>query len=150
SRDRFTLSPVPTGDACVVCGTPQPLTPEELRSLSRAAGTAARAGYRVPVTVKEREGSARLDIGPFHRPIVWKTNVFKGHEVRTHVNGTVLGEVWLADPEGKPFVDTGTVIPTEPEPVTFTLESHDPQIRLTVDENRTLNFFNAELLDGPE
>ncbi len=150
TRDRFTLTPVPTGDPHVRCGAPQPLTREELQSLSGRAGTAVRAGYRVTVTVRERADDTRLDLGPFRRAVVLRTNVFPGHEVRTHVTGTVRGEVGLVSPENKDFVDLGTLSTRPPNPVVFTLESRDPQLELTVDEARTLKFLKTELLDGKE
>jgi hypothetical protein len=151
TRDRFQLTPAPPAeDPCVRSGTPQPLTAEELRALSAKAGTAVRAGYRVAVTVRERADRARLDIGPLRRKVVWRTDVYPGHEVSGHVDGTVRGEVALAAPGGKAFVDLGTVSAPHPKPVTFTLESRDPRLRLSVDEKRTLDFLQVELLDGPE
>jgi hypothetical protein len=150
TREKFSLTPAPADDPLVRCGTPQPLTREEVRAVSDRAGTAVRAGYRVTVTVRERADDARLDMGPFRRPVVLHTNVFPGHEVRTHVNGTVRGEVWLAAAEGKGFVDLGTLSTTAPEPRVITVESRDPQLELTVDERRTLEFLRVELLDAKE
>jgi hypothetical protein len=148
TRDRFTLTPVPTGDAHFLCGDPQPLTGEEMKALADRAGTTVRAGYRVTVTVRERADDTRLDLGPLRRRVVWKTDLAPGHEVSTHVGGTVRGEVGLSSPED--FVDLGTVLPTDPKPLTFALQSGDPQLRLTVDEEKTLPFLAVELLDGEE
>jgi hypothetical protein len=151
TRDRFQLTPAPpAGDPCIRYGTPRPLTAEELRALSAKAGTAVRAGYRVAVTVRERADQARLDIGPFRRKVVWKTDVYPGHEVSAHVSGTVRGEVALAAPEDKAFIDLGTVSAPHPKPVTFTLESRDPQLQLAVDEKGTLDFLQVDLLDGKD
>jgi hypothetical protein len=150
TRDRFTLTPVPTGDPLVGLGSPQPLTPEELRSLSGQAGTAVRVGYRVAVTVRERADDARLDIGPFRRQVALRTDVFPGHEVRTYVTGTVRGEVWLASARDKDYVDLGSISTDAPKPVEFTVAGHDPGLELTVDAKKTLDFLRAELLDGKE
>jgi hypothetical protein len=151
TRESFTLTPTPPSDDPLVrCSVPQPLTREELRSLSDSAGNPVRAGYRLSVTVRERAGDTRLDLGPFHRLVAWRTDVFPGHEVSTHVNGIVLGEVSLAEPKGQTSVDLGTISPRDPRPVIFTLESRDPKLQLSVDEDKTLDFLQAELLEGKE
>lgn len=151
TRDKLTLTPAPPrDDPFVTYGKPQPLTEEELKAVSEKTHTALRAGYRVSVTVREKAGDSRLDMGPFRRRIVWKTDVFPGHEVSTYVNGTVQGEVSLADSEGQAFVDLGTAPADALKPVTFTLESRDPQLRLAVDEEKTLDFLTVELLDDKD
>ena len=149
--DKFTLAPAPAvDDPCLVYGSPQPLSREELRTLSEKIGTSVRSGYRLAVTVREREGDRRLDIGPFHRRVVWKGDAFPDHRVGCHINGTVRGEVSLASPEDKSFVDLGLIAPAAPQPVEFTLHSRDPRMRLAVDEERSLSFLRAELLDGED
>jgi hypothetical protein len=151
TRDRFTLTPArPTAEPCVTYGTPQPLTPAELQDLSGKQDTAVRAGYRVTVTLREQAGADRLDIGPFCRPVVWKTDVDQGYEVGARISGTVLGEVSLAAPGGSTFVDLGRVPAADPSPLVFTLASCDPRLQLTVDEEKTLDFLKIELLDGAE
>jgi hypothetical protein len=152
TREKFTLTPAPpNNDPCILYGTPEPLTPKEMQALTQKYGTAhLRGGYHVKVTLREQAGDHRLDIGPFHRRIVYKTDVYPEHQVTTHVNGTVEGEVWLASSDGKDFIDFGTIIPTNPKPTTFTLETRDPQLQLTVDDERTLPHFKVELLDGKD
>jgi hypothetical protein len=151
TRDKFTLtSAPPRDDPFVTYGKPQPLTPEELQTLAEKTGAAVRAGYRVSVTVREKADDSRLDMGPFRRRIDWTTDIFPGHEVSTYVNGTVQGEVTLADSKGRTFIDLGTASAEALKPVTFTLESRDPQLRLAVDEEKTLDFLTVELLDGKE
>lgn len=152
TRKKFTLTPAPlSDDPRIVYGTPQPLTSEEIQALPKTGdGDPVLSAYRVKITVRERAGDKRFDIGPFHRSIVYKSDVYAGHIVTTFIDGTVEGEVALAASEGKDFVDLGLVIPTEPKPVTFTLESRDPQLRLTLDEERSIDFLNIELLDGKE
>jgi hypothetical protein len=150
TRDKFTLMPVSLGDPCLVCGTPQPLSREELAALTDKAGDPVRAAYRVSVTVRERADGSRLDIGPFRRAAVLRSNVYPGHEVRPRVSGTVRGEVSLEAPGGKAFVDLGSLLPLSPKPVTFTLRSPDPGLVLGVDEKRTAEFLRVALLDGPE
>jgi hypothetical protein len=159
TRDKVTLTPAPTGDPHLLCAAPQPLTPEETRALSDKIGRAVRCGYRVTVTVRERADDTRLDMGPFRRRVVWKTDLAAGHQVSAWVNGTVRGEVWLSSPssadggEGgkeEAFVDMGTFLPADAAPMSFTLESHDPQLRLTVDEQNTVDFLKAEMLDGED
>jgi hypothetical protein len=147
TRDKFTLTPAPTGNPHLLCGVPQPLTPQEMQALSAKVGTTVRAGYRLTVTVRERAADTRLDMGPFRRRVVWKTDLAPDHRVSTHVNGTVRGEVSLREHD---FIDLGTFLPTNPKPLIFTLESHDAQLRLTVDEENTLAFLQVELLDGEE
>ncbi len=152
TRKRFSLYPAPpSDDPCIVYGTPQPLTREEVQALPRIEGAdPVISGYRVTIKVRERAGGKRLDIGPFHRAIVYKSDVYPNQKVNTFVDGTVEGEVGLAASEGKDYVDLGLIIPTAPKPVTFTLESHDPQLRLKLDEQRSVDFLNVELLDGEE
>lgn len=151
TRDEFTLTPMPSSDPCIRYGAPQPLTSEELRVLSQKGGAdPVRAGFRVQVTVREQADGHRLDIGPFHRRIVYKSNVYEDHQVTTHVNGTVAGEIGLADSQGKDHIDCGMILPNEPKPLTFSLESSDPQLELSVDEERTLPFFKVELIDGKQ
>jgi hypothetical protein len=151
TRDRFTLVPAPAvEDPCLVYGSPQALSRGELRALSDKTGSTLRSGYRLTVTMKEHAGDRRLDLGPFHRRVVWKTNVSSDHRLSSFVNGTVRGEVSLVSPEDKPFIDLGTIRPTAPQSVIFTLRSRDPRIRLTVDEERSLSLLCVELLDGED
>lgn len=151
TRDKFTLAPAPAvEDPCLAYGSPQPLRREELHALSEKIGTTVRSGYRLTVTVKEHVGDRRLDIGPFHRRVVWKSDAFPDHRVGSHINGTVRGEVSLASPENRELVDLGTIAPEAPQPVVFTLHSHDPRLRLAVDKERSLSFLRAELLDGED
>jgi hypothetical protein len=151
TRDKFTLTPSPAAaDPCVSYGTPQPLTGEELEALSHKQDAAVRAACRVTVTVRERAGAARLDLGPFRRPLAWKTEVDTGFQVSAHVSGTVQGEVALAAPGDGAFVDLGTVSATDPKPLVCTLEGRDPQLELSVDGEKTVDFLKVELLDGKE
>jgi hypothetical protein len=149
TRDRFALTPSPVAeDSCINYGPPHALSRAELQGLSDKIGSPVKSGYRVSVTVREHAGERRLDIGPFHRRVAWKTDVIPDHRVTTFLNGTVRGEVSLAAPEDKPFVDLGTILPTEKWSEVFTLQSPDPRIQLSVDEERTLAFLRVELLDG--
>ncbi len=150
TRDEFALTPAPPSkDSCVLYGTPQPLTSEELQALAQKSGAAqVRAGFRVKVTVREQADGHRLDIGPFHRRIVYKTDVYSEHQVTAFVNGTVEGEVMLMDSEGNDYLDFGMIIPNDPKLVTFTLESGDAQLQLSVDEEQTIPFLKIEMLDG--
>ncbi|HEY7330358.1 MAG TPA: hypothetical protein VH592_22150 [Gemmataceae bacterium] len=151
TRAKFTLTPVPSTDPCIAYGTPQALTPEEIQALSQKAGIAdVRGGYHVKVTVREKSGDYRLDIGPFHRRIAFTTDVYPDHRVSTYVNGTVQGELSVAASDAKDSIDLGMIVPTEPRPTTFIVESRDPLIQLTVDEEKTLPFLKVELLDGKE
>jgi hypothetical protein len=151
TRDEFTLTPAPPeNDPCIRYGSPEPLTSEELRTLSQKASAQVRAGYRVKITVREQADDHRLDLGPFHRRIVYKTDVYEDLRLNAYVNGTVMGEITLADSEGKDSIDFDTITPSDPKPVTFTLDSRDPQIQLSVDEERTIPFLKIELLDGKE
>lgn len=151
TREKFTLAPAPAvEDPCLIYGAPQPLSREELRRLSEKTGTTVRSGYRLIATLREHAGDRRLDLGPFHRRVVWKTDAFSDHRVSSYINGMVRGEVSLVSPEDKTFVDLGTIAPEAPQPVVFTLHSRDPRTRLAVDEERSLSFLRAELLDGEE
>jgi hypothetical protein len=151
TRDKFTIAPAPAvEDPCLVYGSSQPLSREELRTLSEKTGTNVRSGYRLTVTVREHAGNRRLDIGPFHRRVVWRTDALPDHRVSSHINGTVFGDVSLASPEDKTFVDLGTISPEAPLPVVFTLTSRDPRMRLVVDEERSLSLLRIELLDGED
>jgi hypothetical protein len=152
TREKFTITPAPPiNDPCILYGTPQPLTGKEIQALPKAPnGDPVLFAYRVTITLRERAGDKRLDIGPFHRAIVYKSDVSADLKVDGFVNGTIAGEVTLVDAEGKDFVDLGLVLPTEPKPVTFTLQARDPQLQLTVDEERTVDFLKVEQLDGKE
>jgi hypothetical protein len=151
TREKFTITPASPGDdPCVNYGSPQALSPEELQSLSENLRGTVRSGYRVAVQVREQAGDIRLDLGPFRRQVTWATDVFPGHEVATHICGTVLGEVVLAGSPSKSLIDLGTISPASPKPLTFTLESHDPQVQLSLDEEKTLHFLQVDLLDGKE
>src|SRR5262249_30545364 len=130
------------------CSAAEPLSEAERKMLSEKLSRTVRAAYRVSVTVREREGETRLDIGPFHHKLAWSTDVAPGHQVSGHVSGIVQGEVGLADAQEKSLVDLGTISASEPKPVDFTLQSDDPQLQLTLDEGRTLDFLKVEVLDG--
>ena len=149
TRPKFKLTPAPPqADPCLSYQTPQALTDAELKTLSQRASVQVLCGYRVEVIVHERIGDAQLDLGPFRRSAVWNTDIAKGHQLTGIVSGSVLGDVRLAEPVGKAFVDLGNISPNEPAPVTITLESNDPRIELTLDDKHTLDILAVELLDG--
>jgi hypothetical protein len=151
TRDRFGLTPAPlTPDPCISYSTPQALSRAELQALSDKVGSPVKSGYHVQVVVREHAGDRRLDIGPFRRRVVWKTDVIPDHRVSSYLNGTARGEVSLVAPEDKPYLDLGAILPTAPQPEVFTLQSPDTRIRLSVDEERSLSFLRVELLDGSE
>jgi hypothetical protein len=152
TRKKFTIAPVQAGgDPCIQCGAPQLLTQEEVQALPKAPdGDPVLSAYRVKITVKERTNGKQLDIGPFYQVITFTTDVSSDLKVNAAVKGTVDGEIGLADAEGKDFVDLGLVIPSKPQPVTFTLRSRDPEMQLTLDEKRTVDFLQVELPDGKE
>jgi hypothetical protein len=150
TREQFNLSKPANGDTCFEQCSPQTMSKEELTTLAEKVGRAVLAGYRSAVTVREHAGENQLDLGPFHRNIVWQSDVASGHEASTFVNGKVLGEVRLAGVKKKPYLDLGNVIPANPTPLDFTLESDISGLQLTLDESKTLEFLNVELLDGPE
>jgi hypothetical protein len=153
TREKFAVTPAnrPADGAhpCFASSAAQPLSAAELKTLSEKLGKTVRSGYRLSVTVAERSGDTRLDFGPFHHPMSWTSDIGPGHQVSSYVNGTVQGEVKLAHANGKPIVDLGAISPGAPRAVVFTLESSDPQLQLTVDEDKTLEFLKVELLDGP-
>jgi len=149
TRPKFSLAPAPPPtDKCLSYKTPEPLTDEELKALSKKNGTTVLSGYRAEVVVHERMGDAQLDLGPFRRLAIWNTDVAAGHQVTGIVSGSVLGEVRFTQPNGKAFVDLGNVSPKDPAPVIVTLESNDPQIELSLDEKHTLDILAVDLLDG--
>jgi hypothetical protein len=125
------------------------LSEAELKALSKEVGTPVLSGCRIDVKVQERVKDAMLDLGPFRRHVVWNTDVAPGHQVSGIVSGSVLGEVRLAEGNKKAYVDLGNISPDAPAPVTFTLESADPQIELTLDEKHTLDILSVEIVDGP-
>lgn len=150
TRDRFALSPPEPADPCISYDAPQPLTPAELQALAAKVSGPVLAGYRVRVTVRERAGEALADLGPFRRPVAWKTDVAAGHELRAHVSGSVRGEVRLADPADKAGLDLGKASAGRHKAVTFTLTSDDPALQLSLDAEKTLEFLEVELLDSPD
>jgi hypothetical protein len=103
----------------------------------------------VTVTLREKVAKARLDLGPFRREVAWQSDAYPGDKVETEVTGTVRGEVQLA-PAGTAGIDMGTISPSKPRTVDFTLESSDPDTQLTVDEEKSLRFLEVEMLDGKE
>jgi hypothetical protein len=152
TRDEFSITAAPPqDDPHAEYAAPQTLASKELQALSEKLKLSVRAAYRVGVTIHEHVGKQRLDIGPFHRMVAWKIDVpadLPGHQLTAHVDGTVHGEVWLKTPEGKAFIDLGTIKPSDSKSVLVTLLSRDPQLSLTVDEEQTLNIVKVELLDG--
>lgn len=152
TREKFTLTAdPPEDDPCVVYGDPQLVPKEELKELTKKAGIAVRSAYRVPVTVREQAGGKRLDLGTIRRRLLWKTNVFPGHKAGTYVNGFVMGEVSLVDPQGRTFIDMGEFQPRkDPPPIEIQLRSSDPRIELSLDRDKTIEFLTVDLLDGKE
>jgi hypothetical protein len=148
TRAKFTLTPAPPKEhPCFTYGTPEPLSKEELKSLSDASGKPILAGYRVTVTVHEHVGKTHLDMGPFRRKVAWKTDLAPDHEISSHIDGVVRGEVRLVTAEGEPYLDLGTF---SANPLDFVLEGDEPQLQLTWDEAQTLDFLKVELLDGKD
>lgn len=154
TRDRFKVFvDPPEEDPCVTYGEPQLIPRKELEALAKKAQTTMRCAYRVPVTVREQADGRRLDLGVIRRRLMWKTNVYARHKVSAYVNAFVEGEVGLADPQGRTFVDLGTIenpLRVSPKPMLFQLEGRDPSIQLAVDNDKTVEFLKAELLDGKE
>src|SRR5262249_16948583 len=143
TRPHFTLTPPPQTDPCLTYGPPQLLNGAELKVLGDKIGRPLLSGYRVTVAVRESARDARLALGPLHRQVVWNLDVAKGHQVIGIINGSVQGEVRLAEADGKSFVDMGKISASDPAPVTFTLESDDPRLEVTVDEKSTLDFLSV-------
>lgn len=151
TRDKFTVEPAPTRpDPCVTSGPPTPLTAEELDRLTQVQGRKALSGYRVVITVRERVGDQQLDLGPFRREVVWKSNAVKD-PFRVHVQGIVLGEVtaFVAGKPDDPRLDMGAVNPDRPLQHKIRFETENPQVELTLDD-RTTDFLKVEMLDGKE
>ena len=81
---------------CFEVGTPEPLSPDELRNLPQTLGQAqakldAQCGYRIPVTVHESRGGRQLDVGPFSRRLVFQVDAGDPGEV-IRITGTIRGE----------------------------------------------------------
>jgi hypothetical protein len=149
TRNKFTLEPdPPKKDPLTTYGEPVPLTAKELKDFGLAHARTYLSGYRVAVTVHERAGDAQLDIGPFRRPVVWKSDASKV-PIEAHVQGIVLGEVVVASGEkNDPRVQMGAINPRRPAPLEFVLESDNPTVELTLDKDRTADFLKVETPDG--
>jgi hypothetical protein len=149
TRKQFTLTEIGKDKSPFIdLGKPQALKDDELRTLAEKTGKTVLSAFRVIVIVHENVGDRRLDLGPFRLPVAWQTDVAPGHLTSTVVTGSVAGEVELVSDKGKPFVDLGAFSPTRSSPNVFVLESSDPNIDLAVDEERSLEFLKAELVDA--
>jgi hypothetical protein len=152
TREKFTVEPLPSKpDPCITYGDPTPLTAAELEALSKGQGRKALSGYRVAITVRERAGDTQLDLGPFRREVAWKSNAVKD-SFRVHVHGIVLGEVtaFVAGNPDDPRLNMGAVNPERPTQHTIRLETDNPQVEVTLDEQRTTDFLKVEMQDSKE
>jgi hypothetical protein len=150
TREKFTLTQLqPKDDPCISIGPMTPLSAEELKYLSmEPRKNKALFGYRVAVTVKERDGERQLDIGPFRRGIAWKADDI-AEPVRASVGGNVLGEISasVAGSPEYPRLDMGSIDPANPTVHEIHLESANPQVELTVDE-KSCDLVKVELVEG--
>jgi hypothetical protein len=150
TRKQFTLQPDTTRkDPLLMYGEATPLSKEDLEKYAKMHERRYLCAYRCSVTVHEQAGGAQLDIGPFHRRVAWKSDATK-MPIESHINGVVLGEVVVVSGEkGDPRVDMGAINPRRPAPFDFVLESDNPQVELTLDKERTVDFLKVETPDGP-
>lgn len=119
-------------------GTPTPLGPAELTDLAAALSqkggkpVRVRSAYRVPVTVKVRDGNAKLDIGRVARAI-WITQGSEQKQVA--VVGSMRGSVYLKEEKE---VNLGTFPYTQGTTTTATVitERRGVDLALTPDLTR--------------
>lgn len=106
TRDGFELASEDQPHPCFRVAW-KPLDAEERRRLGEKQNSRVRAGYRVSVTVAERAGKDRLDLGPYVQKIRLRA---KGVEepVVLEVSGLVRGEAYLVTPGAKDRIDLGT------------------------------------------
>lgn len=116
----------------VSTGPPVPLPPADrdrfAADLARGAGRPVRvaAAVRVPVTVKARDGDAKIDIGELER-VIWLT---EGTEMKqVAVKGTVRGPVFLSEGAG---IDLGTFTARKDAVETVNVSTERAGVKLAV------------------
>ena len=87
---------------------PKPSTsPEEREKLTKELTGRVLFGYRVTVTVHERQGEQQLDLGPFRRRIYLQAGPADKEKAVVMLEGMVRGEVTFLNPDDKDRIDLG-------------------------------------------
>ncbi|HEY8504194.1 MAG TPA: hypothetical protein VIL46_06395 [Gemmataceae bacterium] len=137
---------------CVRVGTPEPLSPEEVRALEAALPAAGQdapsiaSGYRVAVTVHERIGQDQLDLGP-----IWRVLRVTGEptgEQQVVLRGLVRGDLQVVGgPDDRDLIDLGQSFSSErgtDKAVKLVTNRLSLELELLADETRP-NYLEVEL-----
>jgi hypothetical protein len=148
-REKLTIEAVlRREDPCVIVSAAKPLGGKELELLPKQQERKALCGYRVQITVTERNGENQLDIGPFRRRIAWKTDA-SIQPLRASVYGRVLGEVsaYVAGKGDERRLEMGRIDPDNPVVHSIFIESENLDVELAPDEKKC-DFLKVELQEG--
>lgn len=137
TRDNFTMtveekSPHP----CIVIGKPRPLDAAERVEVAtnlRAAGlvgpTRMKCAYAIPVTVYERLGGSQLDLGPFMRRIILKSDA-SPDEANLFVQGLVRGNIEIGEDADRDRVNLGSFRADRPHEKDIEVRAKDADVQL--------------------
>jgi hypothetical protein len=133
TRSKFGLKLEPTGDACVQCGKPEPLSKEERERFTKRDGKPVLYGYRIPVTLHERtDDGKQFDLGRFRRHLKFTSD--PGVEPATiTLAGFVRGEVTVGTPDDHDMVLLGSFERKDGKTKSIPLTTPEANLKLTVE-----------------
>lgn len=143
TRDAFPLKVEDAKPGGAVACDWQPLTEEACRAFGAAHRTRVRAGYRVQVTVRERQDGNRLDLGPFERKLV-VTGPADAEPATLPLIGAVRGEVTIAGREQADDIDLHDFPAAKGIEKQVTLVTDDGDLQLRLDP-ATPDYLKARL-----
>lgn len=153
TRDRFALtieekSPHP----CITVGPPRLLDAGERIDIAkglRAAGligpTKMRCAYAVPVVVHERLGSAQLDLGPFVKRLVLRSDA-SADEAILFIQGMVRGNIEIGEDADRDRVNLGSFRADRPHEKDIEVRAKDADTQLRF-KSATPDFLHVTLTE---
>jgi hypothetical protein len=121
-------------DACIQCGTPQPLSTAECEALSKSTGKKMLCAYHIPVTVRERtEDGGQFDLGRFRRHLTFSSDTPGVEPAHIALGGFVRGDVTVGSLEDKDMVMLGSWEHSEGITKSIPVMTADPSLNMTVE-----------------
>jgi hypothetical protein len=131
-----------SGDPCFVT-TVTPLAGEALQKAAELLEKEASArhvlsAYRIDVTIHERlpNNGKQLDLGLFHRKLIFATNQEDIPTLELAVEGVVRGDVTVGTESERDKIVLKTFPARKGKEVSVPLESNQPDMRLTIDSRK--------------
>jgi hypothetical protein len=151
TRKNFTIKTKTDSEPFITCDAPVPLTEAELKEMNSQTPVKVIAGYRIPVTVRERtdDGKKQFEQGPFRRSITITPSDEDGDlpPLIVYLNGTIKGDVLVVTGRDDGRVDLETFPARRGTNKRIALESDTPGLELSTVKQPS--FMDVELVKDP-